>query len=120
MLETALREQLLAAQPRLLHLLDQFTRAQLLVVGDLTLDEFLTGQVERLSREAPVLILRHETTRQVPGGVPMPSITWLSWGQRYRRWESLATIAKDKPFAIFFRQRGLPPRVFSGMRLDPQ
>jgi rfaE bifunctional protein kinase chain/domain len=34
----------------------------------LTLDEFLTGQVERISREAPVLILRHETTRQVPGG----------------------------------------------------
>lgn len=68
MLETALREQLLAAQPRFLHLLDHFTRAQLLVVGDLTLDEFLTGQVERLSREAPVLILRHETTRQVPGG----------------------------------------------------
>lgn len=68
MLETALREQLLAAQPRLLHLLGQFSKAQLLVVGDLTLDEFLTGQVERLSREAPVLILRHETTRQVPGG----------------------------------------------------
>ncbi len=68
MLETALREQLLAAQPRLLHLLSQFSQAKLLVVGDLTLDEFLTGQVERLSREAPVLILRHETTRQVPGG----------------------------------------------------
>lgn len=40
----------------------------MLVVGDLTLDEFLTGQVEPISREAPVLILRHETTRQVPGG----------------------------------------------------
>ncbi len=40
----------------------------MLVVGDLTLDEFLTGQVERISREAPVLILRHETTRRTPGG----------------------------------------------------
>ncbi len=39
-----------------------------MVVGDLTVDEFLTGEVERLSREAPVLILRHESTRQVPGG----------------------------------------------------
>lgn len=37
-------------------------------MGDLTLDEYLTGQVERLSREAPVLILRHEATRQIPGG----------------------------------------------------
>ncbi len=48
--------------------LDHFAEQRVLVVGDLTLDEFLTGQVERLSREAPVLIVRHETTRQVPGG----------------------------------------------------
>lgn len=54
--------------PRLLKLLDRFTQARILVVGDLTLDEFLTGQVERISREAPVLIIRHEATRQVPGG----------------------------------------------------
>jgi rfaE bifunctional protein kinase chain/domain len=49
-------------------LLEKFSQAKVLVVGDLTVDEFLTGQVERISREAPVLILRHETTRQVPGG----------------------------------------------------
>ncbi|WP_218080536.1 bifunctional heptose 7-phosphate kinase/heptose 1-phosphate adenyltransferase [Anthocerotibacter panamensis] len=41
---------------------------KVLVVGDLTLDEFVTGAVERLSREAPVVIVRHEQTRQVPGG----------------------------------------------------
>jgi D-glycero-beta-D-manno-heptose-7-phosphate kinase len=39
-----------------------------MVVGDLTLDEFLTGEVERISREAPVPIVRHESTRQTPGG----------------------------------------------------
>jgi D-glycero-beta-D-manno-heptose-7-phosphate kinase len=48
--------------------LDSFSQARVLVVGDLTLDEFLTGQVERISREAPVLILRHENTKQLPGG----------------------------------------------------
>ncbi len=60
--------QLRASAPRLMELLDRFPQAHILVVGDLTLDEFLTGQVERISREAPVLIIRHETTRQVPGG----------------------------------------------------
>lgn len=40
----------------------------MLVVGDLALDEFITGQVERVSREAPVMILRHETTERLPGG----------------------------------------------------
>ncbi|MEB3180946.1 MAG: D-glycero-beta-D-manno-heptose-7-phosphate kinase [Nostocaceae cyanobacterium] len=57
-----------ASSERLFHLLDCFTQTRVLVVGDLTLDEFLTGQVERISREAPVIILRHEYTRQVPGG----------------------------------------------------
>lgn len=56
------------AKNRLLNLLDNFVNVEVLVIGDLTLDEFLTGEVERLSREAPVLILRHEETKQIPGG----------------------------------------------------
>jgi rfaE bifunctional protein kinase chain/domain len=60
--------ELIARADRLFDLLSQFEAIKILVIGDLTLDEFLTGQVERLSREAPVLILRHEFTRQIPGG----------------------------------------------------
>lgn len=60
--------QLAASADRLFHLIDQFHQPRVMVIGDLCLDEFLTGQVERLSREAPVLIIRHEQTRQVAGG----------------------------------------------------
>ena len=60
--------QLANAAPRLNSLIDRFHEPKILVIGDLTLDEFLVGQVERISREAPVLILRHEHTHQVPGG----------------------------------------------------
>ena len=60
--------QLKNSTPRLLNLLAGFSQVEVLVVGDLTLDEFITGQVERISREAPVLILRHEITERVPGG----------------------------------------------------
>lgn len=67
-MQSAFAQQLHISAPRLLALIDQFSQARVLVIGDLTLDEFLTGQVERLSREAPVLILRHEETRQIPGG----------------------------------------------------
>ncbi|MBD2021287.1 bifunctional hydroxymethylpyrimidine kinase/phosphomethylpyrimidine kinase [Leptolyngbya sp. FACHB-36] len=67
-LDPVFATQLAASADRLFALIDQFSQARVLVVGDLTLDEFLTGQVERLSREAPVLIIRHEETRQVPGG----------------------------------------------------
>lgn len=56
------------SQTKLNGFLDSFKKPKILVVGDLTLDEFLTGEVERLSREAPVLILRHEYTEQIPGG----------------------------------------------------
>jgi rfaE bifunctional protein kinase chain/domain len=61
-------QQLEAHAQRLFHLLDCFEHPNILVVGDLALDEFVTGEVERLSREAPVLILRHENTVQIPGG----------------------------------------------------
>ena len=32
------------------------------------LDQFVSGEISRVSREAPVLILRHRETRAVPGG----------------------------------------------------
>lgn len=65
---TTFAEKLQASADRLFELLDRFHQGHILVVGDLELDEFLTGQVERISREAPVLIIRHDRTQQVPGG----------------------------------------------------
>ena len=38
-----------------------------LVVGDLALDEMVYGDTERISREAPVLILRHTHTNLILG-----------------------------------------------------
>jgi rfaE bifunctional protein kinase chain/domain len=66
--QSAFIHQLSDSAEQLLSLIERFSQARVLLVGDLTLDEFLTGQVERVSREAPVLILRHEITRQTPGG----------------------------------------------------
>jgi rfaE bifunctional protein kinase chain/domain len=67
-LDPDFQQHLKALSEKLYGYLDRFHQVRVLVVGDLTVDEFVTGQVERLSREAPVLILRHEHTRQVPGG----------------------------------------------------
>jgi D-glycero-beta-D-manno-heptose-7-phosphate kinase len=53
---------------RLLALVDGFTSRRVLVVGDLIADEFIYGHVERISREAPVLILKYDTTEIVAGG----------------------------------------------------
>jgi D-glycero-beta-D-manno-heptose-7-phosphate kinase len=68
MLDPDFQSELTKAAPALSQLIQKFSQHRILVVGDLTLDEFLTGQVERISREAPVPIIRHEGTLQVPGG----------------------------------------------------
>lgn len=41
---------------------------KILVIGDLALDEMIYGDAERISREAPVLILQHTNTKLILGG----------------------------------------------------
>jgi D-beta-D-heptose 7-phosphate kinase/D-beta-D-heptose 1-phosphate adenosyltransferase len=45
-----------------------FTGCRVMVVGDLMLDKYLSGSVERLSPEAPVPVLLRESERAVLGG----------------------------------------------------
>lgn len=40
---------------------------KVLVIGDLAIDEMIYGDAERISREAPVLILRHSNTKLILG-----------------------------------------------------
>src|SRR5438105_613118 len=53
---------------RLLGLIDGFGNRRVLVAGDLIADEFIYGEVARVSREAPVLILKYDATEILPGG----------------------------------------------------
>ncbi len=43
-------------------------KPKILVVGDLAMDEMVYGDAERISREAPVLILQHTHTKPILGG----------------------------------------------------
>jgi rfaE bifunctional protein kinase chain/domain len=53
---------------RLLDLVDRFGGRRIVVLGDLIADEFIYGRIARVSREAPVLILRYDSTEILPGG----------------------------------------------------
>lgn len=46
---------------------------RVLVVGDVILDEYLTGTATRLSREAPIPVLEFESRRHIPGGAANPA-----------------------------------------------
>lgn len=56
------------SRTRLLALLDGFPSATVSLYGDLVLDRFILGTPKRISREAPVIILRYEAERNLPGG----------------------------------------------------
>ncbi len=45
-----------------------FHEISVTVVADLVADEFVFGEIARVSREAPVLILKHRERKVVPGG----------------------------------------------------
>lgn len=54
---------------RLNNLIDNFSNNNILCVGDIMLDEYIIGQTERISPEAPVPVVRHTQTKRVLGGV---------------------------------------------------
>jgi len=53
---------------RLLALVDDIAGREVVIAGDLLADEFIYGEIARVSREAPVLILNYDSTEVVPGG----------------------------------------------------
>ena len=52
----------------LVRIIEEFPKLSITVLGDLIADEFIYGEIGRVSREAPVLILRHRERTVVPGG----------------------------------------------------
>lgn len=50
------------------NIIGKFKRAKILVVGDLILDEYIWGSIERISPEAPVPVLWANKRTFVPGG----------------------------------------------------
>lgn len=53
---------------RLKRFVRSFANVTVTVLADLVADEFVFGEIARVSREAPVLILKHRETTVVPGG----------------------------------------------------
>ncbi len=49
-------------------LLPAFAASEVVVVGDFVADEYVYGETERISREAPVLIVRYESSELKAGG----------------------------------------------------
>lgn len=53
-----------------------------LVLGDVILDEYITGRATRMSREAPVPVLELESKRYIAGGASNPAANIVALGSR--------------------------------------
>lgn len=53
---------------RLVNIVRRFSDQRIVILGDAIADKFVFGSISRVSREAPVFILRHEQTETLPGG----------------------------------------------------
>ncbi len=61
---------------------NNFGRPQVLVVGDVMLDKYIWGEVERISPEAPVPVLRAARQSQQPGGAANVAMNLAGLGAR--------------------------------------
>ena len=61
---------------------ERFSSKTVVVYGDFVADEFQYGDITRVSREAPVLILRHRETRVLPGGAANAANNFASLGAK--------------------------------------
>ncbi len=77
-----------------LEIIDRFGDSEVALFGDLVLDRFILGTPKRVSREAPVIILRHEEQRDVPGGGANALANLAALGVRVT---AIAAVGDDEP-----------------------
>ena len=85
---------------------EQFATKTIVMLGDFVADEFQYGEISRVSREAPVLILKHRETQIVPGGGANAANNLASLGARVLPVTAVGDdVAGDALISHFLRQR---------------
>ncbi|HTQ95717.1 MAG TPA: PfkB family carbohydrate kinase [Candidatus Acidoferrum sp.] len=64
----------------LAEIVERFEGKRVVILGDFVADSFQYGNISRVSREAPVLILRHRETRILPGGAANATNNFVALG----------------------------------------
>lgn len=102
--------------PHLQSLVPKLANYTVLVIGDVILDEYLTGKATRMSREAPVPVLEFESRRLIPGGAANPAANITALGSQALQ----VGVVGDDAFAAQLRdvltQRGID---IAGIVTDP-
>lgn len=85
---------------------ERFAGKRIVLFGDFVADEFQFGEISRVSREAPVLILRHRGTNVVPGGGANAANNLAALGAKVLPVSVLGDDAAGNALAEYFRAIG--------------
>lgn len=100
----------------LLSITERFPRARIVLLGDLVADEFIHGEIARVSREAPVLILKQRERQIVPGGAGNAANNLVDLGARVT---PVGVVGSDEAGAAllrYFEQKGISTRRIMRLR----
>src|SRR6476646_11444833 len=93
---------------RLRRIVESFPKVTVTVLGDLVADEFIFGEISRVSREAPVLILKHRERTVLPGGGANAIYNLADLGANVL---PVGVLGEDEPGRLLlkgFRQKHIP------------
>ena len=86
---------------------EKFSGQTIVLLGDFVADEFRYGDISRVSREAPVLILKHRETQMVPGGGANAANNIASLGAKVLPITVVGDDAAGEALFQYFRQKGV-------------
>ncbi len=86
---------------------EKFPGKRIVLVGDFVADEFRYGDISRVSREAPVLILKHRETLVIPGGGANAANNLASLGAKVVPITVVGDDAAGNALLQYFRQKGM-------------
>lgn len=92
---------------RLLDIIGLFAQQTITVLGDFVVDEYVTGEISRVSREAPVIILRHQETKVVPGGGANAANNLIALGARVLPVGAVGDDAAGAALVDYFRKNNV-------------
>lgn len=90
---------------RLADLVETFPKQTIVLLGDFVADEFVFGEISRVSREAPVLILRHRETQFLPGGGANAANNLADLGARVLPVTAVGDDAPGRALLDYFRRK---------------
>ena len=102
---------------RLERLIDQFRNVRLLVLGDLVLDEYIWGRVERISPEAPVPVLHVRSETTMLGGAANAARTVVALGGTVDCCSVIGDDAAGRRIMELLKDLGVDP---GGLVHDPE